>query len=171
MFATKLPMQNYLMLLLFTTGVLVGVFTIFVETSGAKILVATASSLTLMPANQTDNGMLKSMTIHGGNLSGGNMTFVGNMMPGKNMTMPGGNMTFGSSLHSAKMHLMEAMIDLKAGNMKEAMMELNLTNQGIKMHELEIKNMMMEVKSMMTAKMKEASNTTSASSMSKNATS
>jgi hypothetical protein len=111
------------------------------------------------------------MTVHGGNLSGGNMTFVGNMMPGKNMTMPGGNMTFGSSLKAAKMHLMEAMIDLKGGNMKGALMELNLTNQGIKMHELEIKNMMMEVKSMMTAKMKEASNTTSASSMSKNATS
>src|SRR5206468_12803902 len=133
MFATKLPMQNYLMLLIFTIGVLVGVLTIFVEASGAKILVTTASSLTFMPANQTGNGMLKSMTMHGGNLSGGNMTFVGNMMPGKNVTMPGGNMTFGASLQAAKMHLMEAIIDLKGGNTKGAMMELNLTDQGIKM--------------------------------------
>lgn len=170
MFATKLPVQNYL-LLIFTIGVLVGIFTIFVETSGAKILVATAYSLTLMPAYQTGGGMLKSVTMHGGNPSGGNMTFVGNMMPGKNMTMPGGNMTFGASLQAAKMHLMEALIDLKGGNTKGAMMELNLTDQAIKMHELEIKNMMMEVRSMMTTKMKEASNTTSASSMSKNATS
>ena len=165
MFATKLPMQNYLMLLIFTIGVLVCMLTIFAETLGAKILVATAT-----PANQTGGGMLKNMTMHGGNLSGGNMTFVGNMMPGRNMTMPGGNMTFGASLQAAKMHLMEAMIDLKAGNTKGAMMELNLTDQGIKMHELEIKNMMMEVKSMMTSKMKEANNTTSASSMSRNAT-
>jgi hypothetical protein len=153
------------MLLIFTIGVLVCMLTIFAETLGAKILVARAS-----PGNQTDGGMLKNMTMHGGNLSGGNMTFVGNMMPGRNMTMPGSNMTFGASLQAAKMHLMEAMIDLKVGNTKGAMMELNLTDQRIKMHELEIKNMMMEVKSMMTSKMKEASNTTSASSMSKNAT-
>lgn len=154
------------MLLIFTMVVLVCVLMIFAETSGAKILVATSS-----PANRTGCGMLKNMTMHGGNLSAGNMTFVGNMMPGRNMTMPGGNMTFGASLQAAKMHLMEAMIDLKGGNTKGAMMELNLTAQGIKVHELEIKNMMMEVKSMMTSKMKEASNTTSASSMSKNVTS
>lgn len=58
-------------------------------------------------------------------------------------------MTFGASLQNAKMHLMEAIMDLKSGNTKRAMMEMNLTDQGIKMHEQEIRNMMMEVKSMM----------------------
>jgi hypothetical protein len=79
----------------------------------------------------------------------GNMTFVGNMTGGRSMMMPGGNMTFGASLRNAKMHLMEAIMDLKTGNTKGAMMEMNLTDQGIKMHEQEIKSMMMEVKSMM----------------------
>jgi hypothetical protein len=49
------------------------------------------------------------------------MTFVGNMMSGKNMTMPGGNMTFEASLQNVKMHLMEAMMDLKGGDSKAAM--------------------------------------------------
>ena len=62
---------------------------------------------------------------------------------------------------------MEAIMDLKTGNVKRAMMELNLTDQGIKMHEQEIKSMMMELKSMM-AHMK--GNTTSSSMVSKNAT-
>jgi len=87
---------------------------------------------------------------------------------GKNMTMPGGNMTFGTSLQNAKMHLMEAIMDLKTGNTKGTMMELNLTAQGIKMHEQEIKSMMMGVKSMM---MGMKGNATSPSTMSKNATS
>ena len=82
--------------------------------------------------------------------------------------MPGGNMTFGASLQNAKMHLMEAIMDLKSGNTKGAMMEMNLTDQGIKIHEKEIKSMMMEVRSMM-AQMK--GNTTSSSMVSKNATS
>jgi hypothetical protein len=100
------------------------------------------------------------------------MTFVGNMTSGNRMMMPGGNMTFGASLQNAKMHLMEAIMDLKTGNTKGATMEMNLTDQAIKMHEQEIKIMMMEVKSMMT-KMKEASNITSSSSslISKNSTS
>ena len=99
---------------------------------------------------------------------GGDGTGGGNMMPKKNMTMPDGNMTFGASLQNAKMHLMEAIMDLKSGNTKGAMMEMNLTDQGIKMHEQEIKSMMMEVKSMM-AQMK--GNTTSSSMVSKKATS
>jgi hypothetical protein len=96
-----------------------------------------------------------------------NMTFVGNMTGGRSMMMPGGNMTFGTSLQNAKMHLTEAIMDLKSGNTKGAMMELNLTDQGIKIHEQEIKSMMMEVKGM-TAHMK--GNTTSSSKVSKNAT-
>ena len=79
-----------------------------------------------------------------------NMTFLGNMMPRKNMTMPGGNITFGASLQNAKMHLTEAIIDLKTGNTKEAAMELNLTAQNIRMHDQELKIMMMQVKNMMT---------------------
>lgn len=61
---------------------------------------------------------------------------------GKNMTMSTRNMTFGSSLDNAKMHLMEAIMDLKEGNTKGAMMQLNLTEEGIKMHEKEMMQMM-----------------------------
>jgi hypothetical protein len=117
------------------------------------------AAITTMPSNQT--------TVSGGG-TGGNMTFLGNMMPKKNMTMPGGNMTFGASLQNAKMHLNEAIMDLKSGNTKGAMMEMNLTDQGIKMHEQEFKSMIMEVRSMM-AQMK--GNTTSSSMASKKSTS
>ena len=79
-----------------------------------------------------------------------NMTFLGNMMPKKNMTMPGGNMTFGSSLQNAKMHLTEAIMDLKGGNTKGAAMEMNQTAQSIRLYEQELKIMMMQVKNMMT---------------------
>ena len=61
---------------------------------------------------------------------------------GKNMTMSTRNMTFGSSLDNAKMHLMEAIMDLKEGNTKGAMMQLNMTEGGIKMHEKEMMQMM-----------------------------
>ena len=88
------------------------------------------------------------------------------MTSGNRMMMPGGNMTFGASLQNAKMHLMEAIMDLKTGNTKGAMMELNLTAQGIKMHEQEINSMMMEVKSMLMK-----GNATSPFTMSRNATS
>ena len=64
----------------------------------------------------------------------------------KNMTMPGGNMTFGSSLDNAKMHLMEAIMDLNEGNIKGAIMQLNMTDEGIKMHENEMMEMMKIVK-------------------------
>jgi hypothetical protein len=63
-----------------------------------------------------------------------------------------------TSLQNAKMHLMEAIMDLKTGNTKGAMTEMN--SHDIKMHEQEIKGMMMKVKSMMV-KMK--GNTTSSS--------
>lgn len=62
------------------------------------------------------------------------------------MMMPGGNMTFGSSLDNAKMHLMEAIMDLKEGNIKGAIMQLNMTDQGIKMHEKEMLAMMNSMK-------------------------
>ncbi len=61
---------------------------------------------------------------------------------GKNMTISTRNMTFGSSLDNAKMHLMEAIMDLKEGNTKGAMMQLNMTEEGIKMHEKEMMQMM-----------------------------
>ena len=61
---------------------------------------------------------------------------------GKNMTMSTRNMTFGSSLDNAKMHLMEAIMDLKEGNTKGTMMQLNMTEEGIKMHEKEMMQMM-----------------------------
>jgi len=63
------------------------------------------------------------------------------------MMMPGGNMTFGSSLDNARMHLMEAIMDLNEGNIKGAIMQLNMTDQGIKMHEKEMMDMMKIMKS------------------------
>ena len=60
--------------------------------------------------------------------------------------MPGGNMTFGSSLDNAKMHLMEAIMDLNEGDINGAIMQLNMTDQGIKMHEKEMLNMMNTMK-------------------------
>ena len=100
------------------------------------IAIPTVSGIVTMPGNHTSSGV-------------SNMTFVGNMTGGRSMMMPGGNMTFGASLQNAKMHLTEAIMDLKSGNTKGAMMELNLTDQGIKMHEQETKSMMMEVEGMM----------------------
>jgi curli biogenesis system outer membrane secretion channel CsgG len=58
------------------------------------------------------------------------------------MMMPGGNMTFGSSLENARMHLMEAIMNLNEGNIKGAIMQLNMTDEGIKMHEKEMMEMM-----------------------------
>jgi hypothetical protein len=150
-------MQTHLKFRIIITVVL-AVISLSTVGTVTRISIALAA-ITTMTSNQT--------TVGGGG-TGGNMTFLGNMMPKKNMTMPGGNMTFGASLQNAKMHLMEAIMDLKSGNTKGAMMEMNLTDQGIKMHEQEIKSMIMEVRSMMV-QMK--GNTTSSSMVSKNATS
>ena len=54
------------------------------------------------------------------------------------------NMTFGSALDIAKMHLTEAMMDLEQGNTKGAMMQLKMTQEGIKMHEIEMMQMLTE---------------------------
>jgi hypothetical protein len=54
------------------------------------------------------------------------------------MMMLAGTMTFGSSLDNARMHLMEAIMDLNEGDIKGAIMQLNMTDQGIRMHEKEM---------------------------------
>lgn len=64
----------------------------------------------------------------------------------QSMMMPGGTMTFGSSLNNARMHLMEAIMDLNEGDIKGAIMQLNMTDQGIKMHEKEMMDMMNSMK-------------------------
>ena len=143
MFSTKSLMHKNPKFAIVTTGFMAAVLTLSMLTTAITFSSPLASALTL-PGNQTSS------------------------TGGKNMTMPGGNMTFGTSLQNAKMHLMEAIMDLKTGNTKGTMMELNLTAQGIKMHEQEIKSMMMGVKSMM---MGMKGNATSPSTMSKNATS
>ena len=74
----------------------------------------------------------------------------GSKMTGKNMTMPGGNMTFGTTLENAKMHLMEAIMNLKIGDTKGAIMQLNMTDQEIKMHEQEMKEMTMIMRGKMS---------------------
>jgi hypothetical protein len=150
-------MQTRLKFRIVITVFLLAVLALSTITTVVRIPIPLISAMTTMPSNQTSLS-------RGGTFA--NMTFLGNMMPRKNMTMPGGNMTFGASLQNAKMHLMEVIMDLKTGNTKGAMMELNLTAQGIKMHEQEIKSMMMEVKSMLMK-----GNATSPFTMSRNATS
>ena len=77
------------------------------------------------------------------------------------MMMPGGNMTFGSSLDNARMHLMEAIMDLNEGNIKGAIMQLNMTDQGIKMHEKEMVDMMKIMKPNMSSNISKTKNQSS----------
>ncbi len=56
--------------------------------------------------------------------------------------LPGKNMTFGVSLDNAKMHLMEAIMDLKENNIDGALMQLNITGDNINTHEQEMSDMM-----------------------------
>jgi hypothetical protein len=79
------------------------------------IAIPSVSGIATMPGNHTSSGA-------------SNMTFVGNMTGGRSMMMPGSNMTFGASLQNAKMHLTEAIMDLKSGNTSGALMELDLTD-------------------------------------------
>ena len=58
------------------------------------------------------------------------------------LMLPGSNMTFGSSLDNAKMHLMEAIMDLKENNIDGALIQLNITSDNINMHEQEMSDMM-----------------------------
>lgn len=83
-----------------------------------------------------------------------NMSAVNN----QTMMMPGGTMTFGSSLDNARMHLMEAIMDLNEGNIKGAIMQLNMTDQGIKMHEKEMMDMMNSMKPNMSASISRTQN-------------
>jgi hypothetical protein len=64
------------------------------------------------------------------------------------MMLPGSNMTFGSSLDNAKMHLMEAIMDIDDNNIDGALMQLNMTTNDIKMHEQEMANMMLMINKM-----------------------
>lgn len=77
------------------------------------------------------------------------------------MMMPGGNMSFGSSLDNARMHLMEAIMDLNEGNIKGAIMQLNMTDQGIKMHEKEMMDMMKIMKPNMSSNISKTQNESS----------
>ncbi len=64
------------------------------------------------------------------------------------MMLPGSNMTFGSSLDNAKMHLMEAIVDIEDNNIDGALMQLNMTSKDIKMHEQEMADMMLMINKM-----------------------
>jgi hypothetical protein len=77
------------------------------------------------------------------------------------MMMPGGNMTFGSSLDNARMHLMEAIMDLNEGNIKGAIMQINMTDQGIRMHEKEMMDMMKSMKPNISATISKTQNESS----------
>jgi len=86
-----------------------------------------------------------------------NMSAVNN----QTMMMPGGNMTFGSSLDNAKMHLMEAIMDLNEGDVKGAIMQLNMTDIGIKMHEKDMMGMMKSMEPNMSTTISKAQNDSS----------
>jgi hypothetical protein len=103
---------------------------------------------------------LPSMVMFGQNFSV-NDTPNRSIVSNQNMMMPGGNMTFGSSLHNAKMHLMEAIIDLNEGNIEGAIKQLNMTDQGIKMHEKEMMEMMKDMKPNISRTILQAQNITS----------
>jgi hypothetical protein len=79
----------------------------------------------------------------------------------QSMMMPGGTMTFGSSLDNARMHLMEAIMDLNEGDVKGAIMQLNMTDQGIKMHEKEMMDMMKSMKPNMSTTISKTQNESS----------
>lgn len=79
----------------------------------------------------------------------------------QSMMMPGGTMTFGSSLDNARMHLMEAIMDLNEGDIKGAIMQLNMTDQGIKMHEKEMMDMMKSMKQNMSSTISKTQNESS----------
>ena len=81
-----------------------------------------------------------------------NDTQAESAVPNDTMTMmPGGNMTFGSSLDNARMHLMVAIMDLNEGDIKGAIKQLNMTDQGIKMHQKEMMDMMKSMKPNMSS--------------------
>jgi hypothetical protein len=103
---------------------------------------------------------LPSMVMFGQN-SSVNDTPDRSIVSNQNMMMPGGNMTFGSSLHNAKMHLMEAIMDLNEGNIEGAIKQLNMTDQGIKMHEKEMMEMMKDMKPNISGTILQAQNKTS----------
>lgn len=79
----------------------------------------------------------------------------------KNMMMPGWNMTFGSSLDNARMHLIQAIMDLNEGNTKGALMQLNMTEEGISLHEKEMMEMMTIMKQNISIAETEVENKTS----------
>ena len=64
------------------------------------------------------------------------------------MMLPGSNMTFVSSLDNAKMHLMDAIIDIENNNIDGALMQLNMTGNDIKMHEHEMADMVLMINKM-----------------------
>ena len=71
------------------------------------------------------------------------------LVNGNNSIMlPGSNMTFDSSLDNAKMHLMEAIMDIENNNINGALMQLNMTTKDIKMHEQEMADMMSMINKM-----------------------
>ena len=71
------------------------------------------------------------------------------LVNGNNSIMlPGSNMTFDSSLDNAKMHLMEAIMDIEDNNIEGALMQLNMTSKDIKMHEQEMADMMLMMNKM-----------------------
>ncbi len=71
-----------------------------------------------------------------------NQNNSGSINKSDSMMLPGKNMTFGVSLDNAKMHLMEAIMDLKENDIDGALMQLNTATNNINIHEKEMADMM-----------------------------
>lgn len=108
------------------------------DSSMAIIGLAVGIVMVIMATEIANKGLF-AISANIGNHSGqDNKSFT----DGDSMAMVNPNMTFGSSLQNAKMHLMEAIMDLKEGDNKGALMQLNMTNQEIVMHENELEKML-----------------------------
>jgi hypothetical protein len=99
---------------------------ILINSISIKVLALNEDSLTPLP--QYDNELINNKN--------------------NSMMLPGSNMTFVSSLDNAKMHLMEAIIDIENNNIDGALMQLNMTGNDIKMHEREMADMMLMINKM-----------------------
>ncbi len=99
---------------------------ILINSISIKVLALNEDSLTPLP--QYDNELINNKN--------------------NSMMLPGSNMTFVSSLDNAKMHLMEAIIDIENNNIDGALMQLNMTSNDIKMHEREMADMMLMINKM-----------------------
>jgi hypothetical protein len=87
---TKEPLHVGLKLRVFIRVFLLSLLVFSIVTSVVTIVTPSTFAIAIVGGNKPSDGATT------------NITFVGNMMPKQNMTMPGGNMTNGSSNKTSK---------------------------------------------------------------------